>query len=152
MITIYTLLMIKRMQVPIDIVYEIVNHLSIQDLNKIKLVSRSFYGACNQKRIRLKEAFHRVLTSKSCNLKKFKIYKDDEDIYSIAINNKKYARIEYKRVLKIYDMDIFASDDWINILGTLFNHIGVSIDDVDRIDIYKSNVYVLLYKGRIKLL
>lgn len=139
------------MFIPPELVYKICEYVSIADMVYIKQVSRDFYDGCRYSKENKKNKLREIVEDKSSVREgSFDIKREDEDTYAILIGNKRLARIEHKHCLKIYDTDIFESDDWINILGTLLRHVEFCTEDV--VHLYKSNVYVFLYRGRLKLL
>jgi hypothetical protein len=133
--------------IPDEIIYIICDQLSLKDLNHVKKTSKLFYKACSTKKQEMKNKFYDLLPTCNVASSNYIIKKDDEfyEIYSIYYNNIRYARIENELNLKIYNMCIFGSDDWFEILGCLLNH--AKVKDVKSLNVYKSNIYVLISLG-----
>lgn len=137
--------------IPTELIHKICEYVSIKDMVYIKQVSKDFHEGCRcSKELKKKKLRECVLGERRCGQVSFEIQQEDEQTFAISRGSKRLVRIEYRLRLKIYDTDIFASDEWIDVLGRLLRHVGVG--DEDSLNLYKSNVFVLLYRGRLRLL
>lgn len=140
------------MFIPIEIIHKICEYISIEDTATTRLASHDFYKGCQRSLMLKKKQLQLFImsdSSHSTECSNLMIQKDDTDVYSILKNNVKVARIEYKTNIKLYDLNIFETDEWVSVIGYLLKNVGVG--ENDEIHFYKSNIFVLLYRGRMKL-
>lgn len=141
----------KMAFIPSELIHKICEYVSIKDMIYIKQVSKDFYDGCRYskdlKKAKLRDV---VVGERGCDHGSFVIKREDEETFAILVGSKRLARIEHKLHLKIYDTEMFGTDEWIDVLGNLLKYVGIC--EGDLINMYKSNVFVLLYRGRLRLL